>query len=98
VRLKDWNGKVLFINIWASWCAPCVAEMESVDRLWNRVKDEQDLAFLTISEEDPAVVQEFLKKHPHSFPVYISLAPRPAAVASYHFPTTLVVSKSGRIV
>ena len=49
VRLSDFRGKPLLVNLWATWCAPCVAEMPTLDALAGR--EEGRLQLLTISED-----------------------------------------------
>jgi hypothetical protein len=44
VNLEDFKGKTLFINIWASWCGPCRSEMPFIHSLYNKVKDNPNVA------------------------------------------------------
>ena len=48
VRLADFKGRVVLLNFWATWCAPCIREMPSLDRLQAALKD-RDLAVLAVS-------------------------------------------------
>ena len=48
VTLNDFNGKLLLINLWATWCEPCKEEMPSLDRLQQKY-DKQDFQILAIS-------------------------------------------------
>lgn len=48
VRLSDYRGRVLLVNLWATWCAPCLRELPSIDRLAGRMSDE-DFAVAAIS-------------------------------------------------
>ncbi len=47
VSLKDFEGKVVFLNFWATWCGPCREEMPSMERLWQRFKEE-DFVILAV--------------------------------------------------
>jgi len=63
VDLGRYRGKAVFLNVWATWCGPCVAEMPSIARLAAdpRLKD---VAFVGISvDDDAAPVRRFLKEH-----------------------------------
>lgn len=48
---SDFEGKVVFVNFWATWCPPCVAEMPDIHELYQEMKDE-DIAFVLISLDD----------------------------------------------
>ncbi len=76
-RLKDanWNfinfsrsqGKVIFINFWASWRLPCAAELQSIQNLYDRYQGEVD--FYIITNEEQAPVEEFMIENEFTFPV-----------------------------
>jgi peroxiredoxin len=67
-RLADQKGKVVLVNIWATWCGPCRAEMPNLDRLY-RERQRQGFIVFGISDEDIAVQQKFLKQIPVSYPL-----------------------------
>src|SRR5262249_16325352 len=67
----DLEGKVLFINFWATWCVPCRLEMGSIERLGEHFKEDKNIAFLMASDEDPHIVKDFLRKHPMPIPIYV---------------------------
>lgn len=58
--IKDFRGKFLLVNFWATWCAPCVREMPSLDRLAKKMAG-KNLVVLAVSEDDhsPAQVRLF---------------------------------------
>ena len=61
-RLADYQGKVLLINFWASWCTPCITEMPGIQRLSDALKD-QPFEILTINVSDVENrIREFLKR------------------------------------
>ncbi|HEY4546531.1 MAG TPA: TlpA disulfide reductase family protein [Pedomonas sp.] len=64
VKLADFQGKVVVLNLWATWCAPCVKEMPQLDRLQGMYPAE-DLAVLTVSIDTRGwrVVAPFWEKH-----------------------------------
>ena len=43
--VEDLKGKVVFINFWATWCPPCIAEMPSIQKLYDKYKDNPEIAF-----------------------------------------------------
>ncbi len=97
-QLDDYKGKVLFINLWATWCPPCVAEMPSIQELYDKFKDEEQIEFLIISSENPEKVKAFIQKRDFTFPVKIARYKLPDALYTKSIPTTFLISKSGKIV
>jgi thiol-disulfide isomerase/thioredoxin len=94
-NLSSSEGKVILINFWATWCAPCVAEMPSLQDLYNEYQDTVDFYF--VSMESPSRVGAFMEKKGYNFPVYIPKQQVPEAIESYSLPTTYVISKDGKI-
>ncbi len=68
VSLSDFKGKMVLLNIWATWCRPCVEEMPSIEKLYNQFK-EKDLIILAVSIDikGKKVVDPFMKLHNLSF-------------------------------
>jgi thiol-disulfide isomerase/thioredoxin len=95
VNLTSSEGKVILINFWATWCAPCVAEMPSLQDLYSEYQDKMDFYF--VSMESPNRVRAFMEKKGYDFPVYIPMQQVPYAIESYSLPTTYVISKDGKI-
>jgi thiol-disulfide isomerase/thioredoxin len=68
--LKSLGGKVVLINVWATWCGPCKAELPHLQKLYERVKDRTDLQVLTLTiDEDLGLVTPFMKEKGYTFPV-----------------------------
>jgi thiol-disulfide isomerase/thioredoxin len=61
VLLNDEPGQSVFINFWATWCRPCLAEMPSIDRLQNKLEGEKIL-FIFASDEEPEKIKQFLSE------------------------------------
>lgn len=92
------RGKVVFINFWASWCPPCRAEFPSIETLYTQFKDNPDMVFLTINEDnDPAAGKAYLEKEKFSVPMYQSNGNVPAEIYSGSLPTTVVLDKNGKV-
>ena len=69
-KLADLHGKVVLINVWATWCGPCQAELPQLQKLYEQVKGRNDLQILTFDiDEEPGQVDRFLKKKGYTFPV-----------------------------
>lgn len=99
VRLGNYKGKVLFINLWASWCPPCVAEMPTIETLYDHVSDNENIKFLLISEDrnrEKAI--NFMEGRGFSMPYYFPISGLPLVFQSPYIPTTYVISKEGEII
>ena len=69
VSLKDYRGRVVLLNIWATWCPPCVEEMPSMEKLYQELKgDGFEILAVSIDESGAKDVVPFMKKHKLSFP------------------------------
>ena len=94
---SDLESKVLFLNLWATWCLPCLEEMPAMASLYQEYSD-QGLAMVAVSNEDPEVVRGFLEEHPYPFKILLdpgdTLALRLKVTA---LPTTFIVDRQGRI-
>lgn len=96
---EDLKGKVVFINFWATWCAPCVAEMPSINSLYKIYEDNPEVVFVMINVENKEdKVRKFIKKKKFSFPIYLPNASQiPRVYESKGIPTTFVLDKDGYI-
>lgn len=92
------KGKVIFINFWATWCPPCVAELPAIHELYKLYKDNTNVAFLLVSNEVVGDVRKFIKKKGYTFPVYLNQNKLPEVLSTSSIPATFVISKSGKLV
>ncbi|MFT4737080.1 MAG: thiol-disulfide isomerase/thioredoxin [Cyclobacteriaceae bacterium] len=96
LNAADLTGKVVFINLWATWCPPCIAEMPDINSLYQRRNDE--VVFLMISmDDDFDKAKRFLEKKGFDFPVYQLTTRLPEVFRSQSIPTSYVLSKGGEI-
>lgn len=98
VNFKDFEGKVVFLNFWATWCPPCVGEMPQIQELYNKFKDNENVAFILVSNEELSKIKLFIDNKEYTFPVYSSKYKSPDIFVSQSIPTTFVISKTGKIV
>jgi len=97
-NLEQFKGQVIFINFWATWCPPCVAEMPDIQKLYESL-DHEKIKFVMISQdEETDKVKPFLERKGFTMPVYFPNGPRPEVYASRAIPTTFVISPEGKIV
>ncbi len=96
-KLEAFRGRALFINLWASWCTPCVREMASIERLRERLAD-TEVTFLIVATEGERPVRRFLRRYGYDLPIYLEEEPIPKAFGLRGLPTSWVVDSEGRIV
>ncbi|ACF13973.1 alkyl hydroperoxide reductase/ Thiol specific antioxidant/ Mal allergen [Chloroherpeton thalassium ATCC 35110] len=97
ISLSEFEGKVVFMNLWATWCPPCVAEMPNIHSLYEKVHSDK-IQFVMISLDDsPEKVEAFLERAGYKFPVFMLSGNRPQVYASKTIPTTFVISPNGKV-
>jgi cytochrome c biogenesis protein CcmG/thiol:disulfide interchange protein DsbE len=68
--IENYRGKVVLLNIWATWCPPCKVEMPSMERLHKKLAGTDfQLVAVSVDEEDSSVVNKFVKEYGLTFPV-----------------------------
>jgi thiol-disulfide isomerase/thioredoxin len=68
--VQSLNGKVVLINLWATWCGPCNAELPQLQKLYEQAKNRSDLQILTFNiDEDLGLVEPYMKEKGYTFPV-----------------------------
>lgn len=96
-RLTDYTGKVVLVNIWATWCAPCRSEMPALDRLYRERKD-RGLVVLGLSEESTTTQRRFLNEVKVSYPLLTMTGNVPnfyREIARY--PAMFLIDRGGRL-
>jgi thiol-disulfide isomerase/thioredoxin len=92
---NDLRDKVVFLNFWATWCPPCVAELPEIQRAYEKYGDQ--VAFVLVSNQEPAVVEAFMDKHGYRLPILYLSQKTPQIFDHRALPTTFIISKDGRI-
>nr|WP_299001058.1 TlpA disulfide reductase family protein [uncultured Allomuricauda sp.] len=96
MNLNSSRNKVVIVNLWATWCPPCVAEMPSFAKLYGDYGDKVDFFFVANDKKDK--VTAFLDKKGYKFPVFFEASPSPQMLTSKSIPATFILNKSGEIV
>lgn len=96
LAMESVKGKVVVINFWATWCPPCVAEMPSLNELYNAYSHE--VVFVFVAKDKPEKVKAYLKEQGYQFPVYFTLNKPPGLLQSSSLPTTYILSREGEII
>lgn len=96
IALSELKGKVVFVNLWATWCRPCVEEMPGINSLKKKFKDNENIAFVLLNvEADLKKSKKFMKDKNHDLPVYIAGKTIPSKYFQGAIPTTLIFNKNG---
>ncbi|EDP69954.1 Thioredoxin-like protein [Flavobacteriales bacterium ALC-1] len=96
LTFNDTKGKVVFVNFWATWCPPCIAEMPSLQALYNDYNDK--VQFLFVTNDDFKTIEEFKTKKEFDFEVFIPLNDTPNQLVTRSIPRTFIINKKGEIV
>lgn len=98
VDLASLKGKVVFLNFWATWCPPCLAEMPAVNKLYTQFKDDKEVVFILVdADSDFQKAQQYMDRKGYGMPVYVAASGIPDVIFKGALPTTVVFDKKGRI-
>ena len=96
--ITDFQGDVVFLNVWATWCPPCIAEMPSIESLYENISDVNNISFVMVStDEDFEKAKEFMEERDYGLPVYHYRSRSRDAYSSTVVPTTYVITPDGRL-
>lgn len=98
VSLKEFKGKKVMINFWATWCGYCVQEMPYIQNVHNETKD-KDIVILAVNVgENKDKVKKFIEKKGYDFPVVLDESQDVAQNYGVQgFPTTLFIDEEGYV-
>ena len=99
-RLSQFRGKIVFLNVWATWCPPCRMEMPSMEHLHRRLQG-KEFVMLAVSEDEGGVagVRNFINKLGVTFTVLMDpegIVPSRYGVTGY--PETFVIDREGHVI
>ncbi|MCC6930880.1 MAG: TlpA family protein disulfide reductase [Gemmatimonadaceae bacterium] len=98
--LADYKGEVLLVNLWATWCGPCVVEMPSIQRLYDRYRD-KGLKVVAVAVDDPGYEQrvlDFVAERKLTFEIlHEGTGKIEALFQTQGIPATFLIGRDGRI-
>jgi thiol-disulfide isomerase/thioredoxin len=95
-KLKELGGKTLLINLWATWCGPCQAELPHLEKFYEKNKDRKDIQILTFDlDEDLGVLAPYLKEKGYTFPVLPAFSTVVGLLDGFAIPQTWLVDTHG---
>jgi len=95
--LSLFQGKVIFLNTWATWCPPCIAEMPAIQELYNKYRNNPGVAFVFATTDPKDTVDKFMTGKGYNLPVYYIQSAPPPQLASNTIPITFLIGKNGGI-
>lgn len=99
ISIDDFRGQVVFLNFWATWCAPCVAEMPAMQTLYERYRDDGLVVLAVNVREDEATVQEFIDRLGVTYPIALDRAGEVTNLYNVRgFPTTMIIDRGGNVI
>src|SRR5690606_15387625 len=99
VDFNAYRGKTVFLNLWATWCGPCRAEMPSIQKLYEQVGSDS-IQFVMLSIDRPKDLQKvknYVATNKYTFPVFMA-GDLPSQLQVRIIPSTFVISPDGTIV
>ena len=96
VNLEEYKGKMIFVNFWATWCPPCIAEMPSMQKLYADYQDK--IVFLFVTTDSFEKANAFLVKENLTLPIYQSITNPPLEMGLSTIPATYIVDKDGNVI
>ena len=97
VSLVELTGRPLVVNVWATWCLPCVAEIRSLERLARSLEGE-DVGFAMVAPQERRAVAQWVGRRGYALPFYVERAPMPEPFGLEAVPTTWILDAWGRVV
>ena len=97
--IQDFKGKNLFINYWATWCNPCLAEMPYMAELYEKYNNEENIVFLFLSREKLKTIKNYIPKDEslQKLPIY-KIITDDEFFATSGIPTTFIINSNGDVV
>ena len=101
-ELSEWNGRVVVLNFWATWCGPCVHEIPMLNELQNAFED-RGLQIIGIAIDDPEQVKHFQTEIPMDYPTLLGQMAAIEVTRMYGntsggLPYTVVIDRAGTVV
>ena len=99
ITSQSLRGRVVLVNVWATWCAPCRVEMPLLEATWNRHRA-AGLVVLgaSVDQGDPRTVQDFITSRGISYPIAIVGSEVLAALGGVRgYPTSVLLGRDGRV-
>jgi len=99
IKLSDYRGKLVFLNFWATWCAPCIEEMPAMETLNQTFKDRKFQMLAISVDNDWKLVNGFYKDYNLTLPAFLDPGHQVAnQYKVYKFPETFLIDGNGYVI
>ena len=92
------NGSIIVINCWFVSCAPCIAEMPSLNELVKQYKKEKNILFIALALDATSEVRKFLKTTTFKYSIVPEMKEYLSQLPVYGYPTQIIVNRQGNVV
>ena len=96
IPFKELEGEVIFLNFWATWCPPCIAEMPDINDLYSKVKDESKFVMISVDKDRQKAI-DFVERKGFDFPIYFLHSQLPSTFDVHSIPATYLIDPRGDI-
>ncbi|MEX0813440.1 MAG: TlpA disulfide reductase family protein [Chitinophagales bacterium] len=90
------EGKTVFLNVMATWCGPCIAELPSIENAKKALEGE-NIEFLIVSDENLPLLQKFKQRFPYSY-TYLQMQEKREKLGIRTIPTTYIFNSKGEVI
>lgn len=95
IDVSRFENKVVILNLWATWCGPCIREMPDLEKMQKELPD--DIVLILASDEEPDRINRFLESN--SFDLeFLRLNSSLESLGVYSLPTTFVINRNGELI
>ncbi len=99
ISSTDFQGKTVFINLWATWCGPCIAEMPDIEDLYQEIGNDPDVMFVMLNlDQNREKAVEFIERKEYQMPIYYKASALPPELNVRSIPTTFVIDPEGKVI
>ena len=97
VAMEKYRGKVIFINLWATWCPPCIAEMPSINDMYKDIdKDKVEVIMISLDQKFEKAIQ-YKDNKAFDFEIYAVDGRMPQMYTTQSIPTTYIIDSKGNL-
>ncbi|REE05570.1 TlpA family protein disulfide reductase [Marinoscillum furvescens] len=96
IHFEEYKGKTVFLNLWATWCPPCVAEMPDIESLFQKKGKEVNFVLLSVDKDRQKAIN-FVERKGYEVPIYFLKSNLPDIYSTRSIPTTFLISPDGKI-
>lgn len=98
VNLQSFKGKKVFLNIWATWCPPCRAEIPSIEKLYKKANKEKAVFIMLAVDKNFDIALKYANKHNMKTPLFYPAENLPAVLYTTGIPATYIFDENGELI